>query len=126
MDSGSGPWPNPDRARWRTPSHKPSLSGPVTADPPKAGSIYQPVGIRTLCAAFGHLLGRAVQRGRARMRQSVVMGSTIDEPSAMPDFDQRVLSLCDELWTAEARKHGALRYLAAFSGFGDRTGLRDA
>ena len=52
------------------------------------------------------------------MRQSVVMGSTIDEPSAMPDFDQRVLSLCDELWTAEARKHGALLYLAAFTGFG--------
>ncbi len=46
------------------------------------------------------------------------MGSTIDEPSAMPDFDQRLLSLCDEIWTAEARKHGALLYLAAFTGFG--------
>ncbi len=46
------------------------------------------------------------------------MCSTIDEPSAIPDFDQRVLSLCDELWTAEARKHGVLLYLAAFAGFG--------
>lgn len=36
----------------------------------------------------------------------------------MPDFDDRVMSLCDQLWAAGARKHGAFLYLAAFTGFG--------
>lgn len=42
----------------------------------------------------------------------------IREVTAMSGFDDRVMSLCDQLWAAGARKHAACLYLAAFTGFG--------
>lgn len=37
---------------------------------------------------------------------------------SMPDFDERIISLCDELWEGDAKLHAAQLYLAEATGFG--------